>query len=130
LRITFATRTLTSFVDSQIGPWFTKISLERMGSPQLGPRAPAGGGSAEFRRGGGRNQWGEGGRGLVAHLGRDLHAQRGRKAPSGGAPAPAGSGRGLPGSGVVGLSWGAWVTRRATTRVEEGGGGLGGSRPG
>jgi hypothetical protein len=62
LRSAFTTRPLTGFPDLRTGPWFTKIFLERMGSPQLGPRAPAGGGLAGFRRlrrGFGRGSWGK-----------------------------------------------------------------------
>jgi hypothetical protein len=56
LRSAFTTRPLTGFPDLRTGPWFTKIFLERMGSPQLGPRAPAApagvsaGGAGERRR--------------------------------------------------------------------------------
>jgi hypothetical protein len=73
---------------------------------------------------------GEGGRGRVAHLGRDLHARSGLKSTlRWGSPEPVGSGRDIPGSGAVGFFLGAWLTRRARTRAEEGRESLGGSRP-
>jgi hypothetical protein len=94
LRSAFTTRPLTSFPDSRTGPWFTKISLERFGSPQLGPWGLTAGGLAGFRRGGGRGWWGEGGGGLMAHLGLDSVGRTGagrlRRAAS---AAPVGTGR-------------------------------------
>jgi hypothetical protein len=62
LRIYLSRRPLELSNTSQICPWFTKTTLERSGSPQLGPwgRPPAV--LAGFWRGGGRGRWGEGGR--------------------------------------------------------------------
>jgi hypothetical protein len=84
-----------------------------MGSPQLGPRAP-GGGLAGFRRGGGRNRWGEGGGGLVAHLGLDFFGWKGagrlRRAAL---AAPVGTGRRNASAGVRSVGarkWAAWAT--------------------
>jgi hypothetical protein len=78
LRSAFTTRPLTGFSDSRTGPWFTKISLERTGSPQLGPpgcRPPAAlPDSGEVAAGVGE----ESGGGLVAHLGLGLVGRRGR----------------------------------------------------
>jgi hypothetical protein len=55
----FARRSLKSFRFSRIRPWFTKISLERMGSPQLGLSPWPAAVMAKIRRGGGQGRWGE-----------------------------------------------------------------------
>jgi hypothetical protein len=102
-----------------------KIGEPAIGSPGCRPAAALPN-SSEGRP----KSVGEGGRGRVAHLGRDLHARSGLKSTlRWGSPEPVGSGRDIPGSGAVGFFLGAWLTRRARTRAEEGRESLGGSRP-
>jgi hypothetical protein len=50
-------------------PWFALRPSERVASLKLGPRAPADGGSAKFRRTGGRDRSGAGGGGPEESLG-------------------------------------------------------------
>jgi hypothetical protein len=106
LRITFAPRPLTGFPDSQIGPWFTKNSLERMGSPQLGPwpwrvAVPAG-----IRRTGSTGGRGKGGEATRDPPRLDLGAWLGEKRlPAGWSSAPGGGGRWSSCSGEAAARW-------------------------
>jgi hypothetical protein len=111
LRFTFAPGSLGLFDTSQICPWFTKNSLERMESPQLGPRGrpPA----ALLAEGGG---------GLVAHLWIDLRARRGsRSGRRWWTAAPGGDHRGSSCSGEAAARLRTRAKWRATARAGEGG---------
>jgi hypothetical protein len=86
LRSAFTTRPLTGFPNLRTGPWFTKITPERIGNPQLGPWAPAGGGLAGFRRLRRGFRPGKLGKGVGAHYGSIWGRGRGGAAPGGGGP--------------------------------------------
>jgi hypothetical protein len=108
---------------SQICPRFTKTTLERSGSPQLGPWGKPPAVLAGFRRGGGRGRWGEGG-GTTGdsprlHLGAWLGKKR---LPAGWTAAPDGGGRWSSCSGEAAARRSTRARRRATARVGEGGG--------
>jgi hypothetical protein len=136
LEIHFCTGSLERFGILLICPWFALRPLERIETSQLGPRAPAGGGPAKFRRTRGRGWPGAGGGGPTRSLGSIPTEVRGGGAAGGvvrlrrpvpaAAPSAPSSARPVQADGQCVQHLGGLVSRfrsSSTTRKGAGGGG-------